>query len=557
MKRFQFSWSDSSEATEYRLLESADGSAIYEEIAVLAAGSESYDLEVFLPARVNAGYILEACNDAGCTASSAVMVDNALVDAIGYIKASNTRAGQVFGFSVAISGDAGTLAVGAPGEASGATGINGDQGNNSSPAAGAVYVFVREADTWTQQAYIKASNTESGDQFGSTVVLDFAGDTLAVGTWAEASGATGINGSQGNNVAPYAGAVYVFTRTVDVWSQQAYVKASNTGEDHEFGDSIALSADGNTMAVGSRGEASAATGINGDQSDTSAGFAGAVYVFTREGTVWTQQAYVKASNTDDFDQFGSFVALSGDGDTLAVGARFESSGATGIDGDQSDNSVFGAGAVYVFTREAGVWSQEAYVKASNADVAGNIGFGIAVALSGDGGTLAVSATLEDSSAVGVNGNQTNHNAERSGAVYVFVREAGAWSQQAYVKASNTTEDLNFGRTLALSADGDTLVVGTPNDASNAIGVNGNQSNIAAPSSGAVYLFSRDAGVWSQYAYVKASNSGQQHYFGYAVALSDDAQTLAVGGPGDSSNATGIGGDQSNSSEATSGAVYLY
>lgn len=75
--------------------------------------------------------------------------------------------------------------------------------------------------------------------------------------------------------------------------------------------------------------------------------AGAVCVFTRSGGVWSQQAYVKASNTGQ-DLFGESVALSGDGSTLAVGARNESSNATGIDGNQADNSANGAGAVYVF-----------------------------------------------------------------------------------------------------------------------------------------------------------------------------------------------------------------
>ena len=97
--------------------------------------------------------------------------------------------------------------------------------------------------------------------------------------------------------------------------------------------------------MGAFAEASAATGANGDQADNSAAAAGAVYVFVRSGSTWTQQAYVKASNTEAQDFFGHSVAL--DGDTLAVGAIGESSAATGVNGDQSDNSASGAGAVYV------------------------------------------------------------------------------------------------------------------------------------------------------------------------------------------------------------------
>src|SRR5678815_4920385 len=91
-----------------------------------------------------------------------------------------------------------------------------------------------------------------------------------------------------------AGAVYVFVRTGTTWAQQAYVKASNPHDLSWFGTSVALS--GDTLAVGSTGERSAARGINGDQRDTSAVDAGAVYVFTRAGAAWTQQAYIKASD---------------------------------------------------------------------------------------------------------------------------------------------------------------------------------------------------------------------------------------------------------------------
>jgi len=132
-----------------------------------------------------------------------------------------------------------------------------------------------------------------------------------------------------------------------MWSQQAYVKASNTGTGDRFGTSIALSADGSTLAVGADGESSAATGIGGNQTDNSAPYAGAVYVFTRSSTTWSQQTYVKASNTGLYAQFGESVALSAPR-TLAVGAPFESSAATGIGGNQADNSATYAGAVYVF-----------------------------------------------------------------------------------------------------------------------------------------------------------------------------------------------------------------
>ncbi|HEY0991471.1 MAG TPA: integrin, partial [Kofleriaceae bacterium] len=214
-----------------------------------------------------------------------------VLDQIAYGKASNTGAGDAFGNKVALSGD--TLAVAAVAETSGARGVNGDQADNSTDGAGAVYVFVRSGATWTQQAYLKASNTGRKDSFGCSLAL--SGNTLAVGALNESSDAAGVNGNEANDSAPQAGAVYVFVRTGATWAQQAYVKASNPHDLGWFGTSVALS--GDTLAVGSTGERSAARGINGDQRDTSAVDAGAVYVFTRAGAAWTQQAYIKASDS--------------------------------------------------------------------------------------------------------------------------------------------------------------------------------------------------------------------------------------------------------------------
>jgi len=239
--------------------------------------------------------------------------------------------------------------VGAFWEDSNATGIDGDQSDNSARNSGAVYVFTRNAaGSWTQQAYVKASNTGEGDEFGNALSLSADGNTLAVGASLEDSNATGIDGDQSDNSAIDSGAVYVFTRNAaGSWTQQAYVKASNTGASG-FGDPIALSADGSTMAAGG--------------SDASGGVA---YVFTRSGSAWAQQAYIKPSIADTSDAFGASLALSASGNTLAVGAFWEDSNATGINGNQSDNSASDSGAAYVFTRNAtGSWAQQAYIKAS-------------------------------------------------------------------------------------------------------------------------------------------------------------------------------------------------
>jgi hypothetical protein len=237
---------------------------------------------------------------------------------------------------------------GASNEDSASNVIDGDQNDNTSPNAGAVYVFIRSGVDWSQQAYVKASNADENDQFGNSVALSADGSTLAVGAYLEDSAATVIGGDETDDTATSAGAVYVFSRSGVDWSQQAYVKASNTDSGDVFGYSVALSADGNALAVGARREESAATGIDGGQADDTSPDAGAVYVFSRSSGIWSQQAYVKASNTDDGDWFGYSVALTADGSTMAASARREASAATGINGDQGNNDVSRAGAVYLY-----------------------------------------------------------------------------------------------------------------------------------------------------------------------------------------------------------------
>ncbi len=556
VKVFRFTWTDVDKATHYKLLENPDGKSGFVQVGEdIPQGSESVGHVVPLYARVNAQYILQSCNAAGCRDSAAVAVSGTLVGSIGYFKASNTGERDHFGWAVSLSADGNTLAVAAWGEGSNATGINGDQSDNSVRPSGAVYIFTRSEGTWFQQAYVKASNTGKSDVFGSSVSLSGDGDTLAVAAGGEGSNATGINGDQSDNSMDASGAVYVFTRSGGAWSQQAYVKASNTGDFHWFGSSVSLSGDGDTLAVGAPWEDSNATGINGDQSDNSAGFAGAVYVFTLSGGTWSQQAYVKASNTDGEDYFGSSVSLSGDGDTLAVGASWEDSNATGINGAQGNNLTQDSGAVYVFTRSEGSWFQQAYIKASNTGERDH--FGGNISLSADGNTLVVGALVEDSNATGINGGQGNNLTQDSGAVYVFTRSGGTWFQQAYVKASNTGQNHWFGSSVSLSRDGDTLAVGARREDSNATGINGDQSdNSARRGAGAVYVFTRSRGIWFQQTYIKASNAEESDWFG-SVSLSADGDTLAVGARWEASNATGINGDQSDNSVPKSGAVYLY
>ncbi|MCC6303276.1 MAG: integrin, partial [Gammaproteobacteria bacterium] len=541
-----------------------DGTSGYAEIATILVDTEVYEREVFLPTHINASYLLQACNDNGCVDSNFVSLNDDLSGAIGYIKASNPGAEDLLGIAIAISGDGNTLAVGAVGEDSSATGINGEQADEEAPQSGAVYIFAKDNNVWVQQAYVKASNAETYDWFGSHVALSGDGGTLAVTASGEDGNAVGINGDQTNghptedgdgnydpsnkccwsdSTTTNSGAVYIFVRSDETWIQQAYIKASNTDYFDAFGESIALSSDGNTLVVGNSYESSGAVGINGDQSDNSVFGSGAVYVFSRESGVWSQQAYIKASRSEEYMRFGLSVALSSDGNTLSVGAPDDLSNLT-------DHS---SGTVYIFTRSNEVWNQQAFVKASNAEMAD--WFGGSVALSADGSTLAVGALRESSDSVGINGDQTNNNAEQSGAVYIFVRNGESWGQQAYVKASNAEAFDGFGGIIALSADGNTLAI-SAYEASSAVGINGDQDSNDAIGGGAVYLFVRDGSIWSQRAYIKASNTEERDGFG-SIALSADGNTLAVAAVEEDSNAVGINGDQTDNSVINSGAVYLY
>ena len=496
-KTFRFTWTDVSDATYYKLKEAITVGSGYTSVNdnIASTGTANFiDHVVPLYGRLNAKYILQSCNSIGCTDSPEVFTSTKvaqMVDSIGYFKASNTDANDNFGYSVGLSTDGNTMAVGAIGEDSNATGINGDQTDNSftglNSYTGAVYVFTRSGTSWSQQAYIKASNTDDEDFFGSSVSLSSDGNTLAIGATGEDSNATGVDGDQTDNSAAASGATYVFVRSGTSWSQQAYIKASNTEAGDAFGRSLSLGEDGTTLAVGADGEDSDATGINGNQTDNSSAVAGAAYVFSRTGTTWSQQAYIKASNTEAGDAFAYRVSLSSDGNTLAVSAMKEDSNATGINGDQSDNSATNSGAAYVFTRSLTTWTQQAYVKASNTEDTDS--FGDELSLSSDGNTLAVGSPFEDSNATGIsiNGDQTDNSAAGSGAVYVFVRSGTSWSQQAYVKASTTDRNDSFG-TPTLSGDGKTLAVGAYNEDSSATGFNGDQSTNGSDGAGAVYVY---------------------------------------------------------------------
>lgn len=576
VKILRFTWFNLPGKTSYVLHEDLGDGNGPQEIDTFAAGDPEftngeYTMEVFLPARINASYILEFCDADGCEDSVPVHVSGALTEAVGYVKASNTRANSQFGTRVALSADGSTLAVGAPFESSAID----DPSVFNLPNSGAVYVFTRTAPgAWAQQDRLKASNAgggsnpdensidSGGDEFGFSLSLSASGDTLAVGAPREDSDAGGIHqtlphGAEDNDDALNAGAVYVFSRSGGAWGQQAYIKASNAGAGDEFGFSVSLDASGDLLAVGAHLE-------GGDGTAESVG-SGAVYLFARSAAVWDQTGYVKASNPGSFDQFGNAVALSADGSTLAVGARQEDGGAAGVGGPQNDDAA-NSGAAYVYTFNGTDWDDEpVYIKASNPDAGDQ--FGYSVALSGDGGVLAVGAWGEGGAVAGINGDSSGNSAPGSGAVYLYVRDgAGQWSHEAYIKASNPDGSVapnnplvtgdSFGYAVALSDAGDVLAVGAWAEDSAAAGLGGDQASNALLNSGAAYVFRRTSGEWRQEAYVKASDPGNSDAFGDNLALSGDGETLAVGSPLEDGGATGVDGPVDNAA-GRSGAVYLY
>lgn len=435
-----------------------------------------------------------------------------------YIKASNTEFFTKFGQSVALSGS--TMVVGSPLEKCASRGVNGDQNNTNADQSGAVYVYVRSGTEWVQQAYLKASNTEAQDHFGTSVAI--SGNTIVVGAPDEDSAAQAVNGDQSDNSQAGAGAAYVFVRTGSSWVQQAYLKGSNTDSGDSFGESVAI--DGNTIAVGAKNEVS---------------FGGSAYVYARSGSTWVQQARVRASNADPQDLFGTSVALAGN--TLIVGAPREESQSS----DPTDNSGYQVGAVYVYGRTGILWSEQKILKASTLNDDRDL-FGSSVAISGD--LLVVGAPGEDSNAIGTNGDEYDNSLNKCGAAYVFIRKNGTWTRQAYLKGHYPANLNEFGASVAIS--GDRVLVGCHGD------------DLGIPNTaeiGASYLFERVSNVWSYVGLLSPELSSYSAAYydeaGTSVALSGDV--AAVGAPGEDGPDKGTHGDPTLNGINDSGAAFVF
>ena len=499
VERYDFVWSRSAPATHYELWEDPDGlGPLPEAQAGSAITGTRHTFEIKqLHQRVNATYRLRECNGTSCSFRATTLAPDALRAHFLFDRQGSSVLAPfnpTAGTPVLVAADLKTLVIGAPDPVSTTTLPRPTPAVDDS----AVHILVRSAVgvAWQPQARLQASNRRApacnnvaqdychSSSFGAQLALSADGNTLAVSATGETSNARGVNGDQANTDSLAAGAVYVFARTGGSWSQQAYVKASNTParnntwcnlsywatqpcDGQNFGASVALSADGSLLAVGATGDDSKSTGVNGDANDTLAVFAGAVHTYARTGSTWAPQAYLKASNTDAGDGFGTSVSLSADGSTLAVGAIFERSSATGVGGNQSDNAQSPFGAVYVFSQDRGSWSQQAYVKAPVNTVVGGTEpmsyFGGRTALSAHGDTLAVGSVR--------------------GMAFVYARAQNTWQAQAHMFPAGPNV-IRFGEAVGVSADGNSVVTAAQDVGSEA-------------SAFTLYFFSRTAGTWSQ------------------------------------------------------------
>lgn len=453
----------------------------------------------------------------------------------GYVKSGDTAANNRFGYSLALARTGDRMVVGAP-----------------FADGGRAYLFVRDTrGAWRQRAVLQtpadgpiAGNDGPDARFGHAVAISGDGRVIAVSAPladeradVSDSGAAYLFSCQGS------GSCIATDRLV----------ASDLSAGDQFGHSLALADTGARLLVGA------------PLSDSAVIDGGAAYFFERDDqTGWRFIDELLASNANSGDGFGWSVAMTDAGFAMAVGAFYEESGAPGVDGDDSDNGTPGAGAVYTFVLEGQNIVPEHYLKASNPGAGDN--FGYSVALSSTGDTLAVAANQEDSAATGIDGDQSDNSASRSGAVYIFERVGKNLVQEAYIKAPNTDAADNFGYSIALSSRGDTLLVGAIGESGASTGVGPADADNERADSGALYGFTRTAGVWSDAFFAKGSASDAGDYFGWSVAMSGSGDVFAGGAWGESSGARGVGPwpeptpdrlDHTDNSAMWAGAVHVF
>ncbi len=337
---------------------------------------------------------------------------------------------------------------------------------DSGTDSGSAYVYIESGGTWTEQGKLLADDGSGSDQFGLAVAI--SGDTAVIGAPNDSA-----NGTD-------SGSVYVFVRSDGAWSQQAKLTPGDGSQNDQFGRSVAVS--GDTLVVGA-------------PIDTPKGTdSGAVYVFVRSDATWTEQAKLAASNGGQAHNFGWSVSV--DGDSLVAGAFGEFSSGTD------------SGAAYVFVLADGTWSEQA--KLIGDDTAGGDTLGRSVSIDGD------------QVVVGAPGDTVQGT--DSGSAYVFVRSAGAWTQQARLIASDGIQNDNFG--WSVSINGDKVAAGAFGD------------TVKGTESGSVYVYVREGETWNQQANLTASDGKGGDRFGRTVALSGN--NLVAGAPNDTEKGTDSG-----------------
>ena len=372
-------------------------------------------------------------------------------DLVSKLLADDGAADDCFGYSVDISGD--TAIVGAY------------QDDDKGTTSGSAYIYTRSGTVWTQQAKLTAADGAAYDQFGYSVAI--SGDTAVVGARCDDDKATD------------SGSAYVYTRSGTAWTQQAKLTAADGAVQDYFGCSVAVS--GDSVIIG-------AEWGNGSSSS------GAAYVYTRSGTVWTQQARLTAADSATYAYFGHSVDISGD--TAVVGAY------------QDDDKGSGSGSTYVYNRAGTLWTQQA--KLTAADGAAYDQFGYSVAVSGD--TVLVGASGDDD------------RGSESGSAYAFLRSGTTWSHQAKLTAADGAEYDYFGNSVAIS--GDTAVIGAYGTVD------------TGTSSGSAYVFIRSANTWNQREERTAADGPEFDYYGYSVALSGDTAVIGAWLDGDRGSVSG-------------------
>jgi hypothetical protein len=395
-----------------------------------------------------------------------------------------------------------------------------------------------EGDLAQAVGYFKSPVPEQYDHFGTAVAIDADGMTLVVGApWED----SGLTDDPMDNGAQNSGAAYVYVLEGEQWMFAAYLKSPAPEPNAQFGESVTISPDGTLLAVGAPFDD---VGVYPN--------AGAAYVYVSVGEAWEYEDTIEAINANAGDEFGTSLALANGPLRLLIGAPREDSDAKGVNGDKQNDMAQDAGAAYLYERMNEQWQEIAYLKASNSGE--NDLFGKSVTLSAAGERMAVGAIGESS---GVPLDPNDDSALLAGAVYIYELLNANWIAKAYLKSESPDFDDRFGQAIALSADGSTLVVGATGEDSSSTGVGGDPSDDSSSSSGAVYTFIRSGTNWTTDAYIKPSNTDSGDLFGAAVTMSHDGTTIAVGAPGESSPAKGVGGDETMNGATAAGAVHIF